>query len=1203
MVGYVAAHCRSRTRFFAGALFLSHRCAVVASPSVADIEDLCGRQLGEFLLVSQLDAGGCGAVYRAEQRGLGREAVVKVPLQRDDATLRRFAREAQLASRLDHPYATQVLAHGIEEADGLFWIAMELVHGEPFDRLLRDRGTMSLEEFVPFFERIAEVVQTAHEVGIVHRDLKPANIMVIERAGKLLPKLLDFGLARVLGALPDDSEVAYVGDDVPQPEFAYADEEPAPDDQPVNDTSPDRKPGASTGRTPRGGGPYRSQGQRSGHAAVACGSPSHMAPEQWRASAVGPAADLYALGVIAYQALAGRLPFTAATTQRMSELHCKAPVPPLGDGFPPALDRFFARALAKRPEERFDSAMALAGALRTELEARLRTQVMIAARQWQDRGRPADLLWRGETLAELERWQRQAGVQLTGMEREFVDACSAARRRAARNKRWLAALALAGVVGGFQYRAYLQTRAAERETLTAEVEQGRAALLHNESSDAQRHLGEAYNRGDHSPATEFMFSRALQPRLAELAHLSATTGRMWSAVFSPDGRQIVTTDDKAAQIWDARTNRVLFTLVHGDSVYRAVYSADGATLVTVSAGAVKIWNPTSGSLVRELRQKRGDGKPADYYLAAMSSDGKLVAAIDAAGESTHVWDANTGAPLAALRDDGSGFPSLAFSAGGRWLATSGGDDVRVFSTETWARVTTITGPGVRSLSWDLSGPRLLTGTTGGDASIWTIPGGGRRQLHQSGEPIVRVAFSPGGELAVTAARDGSAQVWSARSGALQSQSNLPGRALAIEFNRGSPLIVAANTAGTVVVSDAASGMPITVLEGPRNVIRGAHFDLASRRIVGASWDGTARVWDASPPYRWWSSPLVADGCGLIMSLEPDRRFVAVGCRDKGVQVWDTASDELLAKLPSVTPVDGDFMSAFPAVSAEGDRAAIARGNTVEIYELPGGRLLRTVAHAAAVNTVAFAPVGRDIVTGGIDGSVLVTRDGRDSIALLSYAAGVDAAMILADGRVVATDARAQLRVYDRDRGAVLAELALPSRAGLLRSSRDGRRMLTVPTFTGNTAPAVLWDLEGYRVIAKLDGNVGQVLAARFIEDDRAIITTGNDGVVRLWDGATGRPRQIYRANSRFFADATLSPDGSMVVAGDADGFLRFWDASSARPLWTLQAHRSHVVGVHFEGSDIVTRGFGGDVSRWRLPAPGAVIEKCGGRGDCAIVTP
>jgi WD40 repeat protein len=88
----------------------------------------------------------------------------------------------------------------------------------------------------------------------------------------------------------------------------------------------------------------------------------------------------------------------------------------------------------------------------------------------------------------------------------------------------------------------------------------------------------------------FMLARALQPRLAEQARFTSTKGRMWSAAFSPDGRQIVTTDDQSAQVWDAASRRLLFRLSHDDTVYQAVYSTDGARLVTAGGdGTVRIW--------------------------------------------------------------------------------------------------------------------------------------------------------------------------------------------------------------------------------------------------------------------------------------------------------------------------------------------------------------------------------------------------------------------------------------------------------------------------------------------------------------------------------------------------------------------------------------------------------------------------------------
>src|SRR5688572_3558685 len=112
-------------------------------------------------------------------------------------SVQRFLREARLASRLDHPYAAHIYAFGAEP-DGTLWIAMELVRGTVLSDYLRASGPLPLERFIPLLERICEVVHSAHEQGIVHRDLKPSNVMVLSRAGRLLPKLLDFGIAKAI---------------------------------------------------------------------------------------------------------------------------------------------------------------------------------------------------------------------------------------------------------------------------------------------------------------------------------------------------------------------------------------------------------------------------------------------------------------------------------------------------------------------------------------------------------------------------------------------------------------------------------------------------------------------------------------------------------------------------------------------------------------------------------------------------------------------------------------------------------------------------------------------------------------------------------------------------------------------------------------------------------------------------------------------
>ncbi|MEO8704935.1 MAG: protein kinase, partial [Kofleriaceae bacterium] len=277
---------------------------------------LIDRSLGKFTILERLGRGGSGEVFRAEQVQLGRSAVIKV-LRRDVVNapnrVDRFLREAKLASRLDHPYAAHIYAFGAEP-DGLLWIAMEHVRGSTLDALVARRGPMPPALFGPLFARLCEVVHTAHELGIVHRDIKGSNVMVIERAGQLLPKLLDFGIAKGLDGL----------------------ESPA-------------APGNSHELTGQGS---------------TLGSPHYMAPEQWRSAAdVDSRADVYALGVLAYFCVSGGLPFRDVERAGLAQAHMETPPPPLRS-IPLAIADVITRALAKRPDDRWASALSFGDAIR-----------------------------------------------------------------------------------------------------------------------------------------------------------------------------------------------------------------------------------------------------------------------------------------------------------------------------------------------------------------------------------------------------------------------------------------------------------------------------------------------------------------------------------------------------------------------------------------------------------------------------------------------------------------------------------------------------------------------------------------------------------------------------------------------------------------------------------------------------------------------
>jgi eukaryotic-like serine/threonine-protein kinase len=311
---------------------------------------LIGRKVLHYRVLEVIGGGGMGMVYKAEDLKLGRRVALKFlpeELTSDPSSLRRFEREAQTASSLNH--ANICTIHAIEEYEGLPFIAMELLEGETLrDRLAASGGgtkayPLPLDEVLEISAQICNGLAAAHSKGIIHRDIKPANIFLTRQG---VVKILDFGLAKLAAS---------------------------------NDQEEEKEQGKSTGQAQVTAPFSKSYGQESAAAiqeadasltrtGMAIGTAGYMSPEQIKKERLDARTDLFSFGLVLYEMATGRRPFTGHTVEAVHEaiLHQEPTAPQdLNLSVSPRLGAVIAKALEKDRAQRYQSA----GDLAADLEA------------------------------------------------------------------------------------------------------------------------------------------------------------------------------------------------------------------------------------------------------------------------------------------------------------------------------------------------------------------------------------------------------------------------------------------------------------------------------------------------------------------------------------------------------------------------------------------------------------------------------------------------------------------------------------------------------------------------------------------------------------------------------------------------------------------------------------------------------------------
>jgi serine/threonine protein kinase/WD40 repeat protein len=995
------------------------------------------RYLGDYELLSEIARGGMGVVFRARQVTLNRPVAVKMILAGTYATPRevqRFRAEAEAAANLDHPNILPIYEVG--EFEGHQYFSMKLVEGGSLSSRLADLSGR-LTDAMGLMAVLARAVHFAHQRGILHRDLKPANVLL---ASDGTPFITDFGLAkRVVGE--DGAALTQSGSVV--------------------------------------------------------GTPSYMPPEQARGGKdISTSVDVYALGAILYEILAGRPPFKAdsvfATLKQVIETETPDP-----RNFAPHADRDLCvvamKCLRKEPASRYSSAAELADDLD----------------RWR-RGEPIHARPIGRT-ERTRMWVRRNPVKASAV--------------------LVAAVALVSVFASLNY-ALRQSRLSEsatRKLYEQSVEQEQQALSFGtkiaDSLAAERkaayfaRINLAFNEwqlNNPARADRLLEEAEMEPRgweypfLKRIMHterhaIAADPRAVGVMAYTPDGSRLVTAgSDQNIRVWDTATGELTFVIVgHTAPLRGVVFLADGRQLLASSHKETILWSlesgkrlPWRGPTMGALQiARRPDGRlamaTADKHVAAFAADseqplwtapGETVAWVNegsavatGVGEAIVLYDPATGQEASRLSSQGAPQVIASVSDDGRRLATHTGPLAPENGTN---RITV----------WDVPTGKALLNLRAAGFEV---------QLHPDGKSL-----AVGGQREV--------RLWSVDSGEERPKlRGLPNYVQQLAFSPDGRSFAAA------------TGDPIALASIKQNPTdQGATLMMAFMNMVMVSSAAEVRMWDL--PLPDYGTPLPSQEAPVTCIATGPDNLLAVG-RETALEIWDASSRKLLRSIS--IPSGSAGVATF---SPDGSLLIVGGSDkTVRVYETATGHARsQALSQPGAINALAAFSDGN---------TVAVATRSIGAAVVWDYASGTETAVSFADA----------------DGSAFLA---IGHRTPLIIRSNSGSMKFTNESITRQSGILTVIDSATGLRLRDFEPTLGVVRAIALSPDDRVLAVVSGDKVggeaVQFFDVASGKETHHFPGDSEIVTSLTFTPDGNRLIVA-TDAALKLWDVASGKVLLSV----------------------------------------------------
>jgi WD40 repeat protein/serine/threonine protein kinase len=1009
-----------------------------------------------YQILRQLGRGAMGVVYLARDERLNRLVALKFMAAHFNFDQARSVvrAEAEIIARLKHPHIVQVYEFGEERNEP--FLALEYIDGETLqDRMLRE--PLSTRKAAELVLQLAHAIHHAHTQGIIHRDLKPANVLLAAEPAtvtnllaadsarrdrpsangshphSLVPKISDFGLAKVLDAFYDQTRAgAFVG------------------------------------------------------------TPKYMSPEQAAGNSrdVGPATDIYSLGTILFELLAGRAPFESQSAQElMRQIISDDPSFPTRDvPLSRDLQAICLKCLEKEPERRYSSAEMLAQDLQRYLQGHpvqaqppsridhavkfirrnrafvsavsialaslLATSIAVSAFAWREVGARRD----AEALARREVAARREADEL---------------RRGSRRNLYLANVRLA-------HNAWNESR-----------------LEHMRNLLSQAHPQLPGDEDLRGFEWSYLWGLARDRGMTLTGHAAEVR----AVAFRPDGQLLATTDwDGIIRLWNVQSGQLVRELCGPRTPLMDVgFSLDGRRLVAVGADAVlQIWDPETGELLHTL-----EGHTNWIYCLAFHPDGDRFLTADDR-EMIREWRLDNGQPVWTVKQPHLYVMDADYSPDGRTVALAGSfSDIRILSAADGSELSAWRAHDVWMTGVDFSPTGKQLASSGGDgiARVWDVETNTEQfALRDHMDWITAVHFNHDGKQLVTSSRDGTLRTWNAENG--RPELTLKGHkswVMSCTFSPDGTKLVSGGRDGIARIWPAEVDPESTKLWEHENRITGVAISADAQQLVAVTYDGQMALFDAAGQLRMNVQTESRSPMNRV-AISPDGKTIAATNHFGEVILWNSHDG---SKQAALTPHHGPARGV--GFSKCGKRfATTGNDGLVNVYDMPTRKLVHVLrGHGPPGRAVAFHPNGKLLATCGEDHAIRLW-DVETGEPLQTWLGHTD----------------------------IVADLSFNAAGDRVASG-------------GEDQTVRIWDVANGDNLLTLHGHANVVTQVSWSPDGRRLASSSHDRSVRLWDAASGKELLTLRISDDWVNGVVFDPSGTRIIAASQDHSLRIIDAGTS----------------------------------------------------------